>query len=458
MPLSRRKPFKYKSDKVSKPPKTSRTEMSPEMRAFIVGAYVASRDGYASQRDLTALVQRTQPAICKLVRRTEKKVMESGLDLWDPILYKNDLGRGRSALLTQEQKDAIIAITTQDRHHREQESWQAIKHNNFSSIVPDISVSTFENIMYEAGYSRRKPGSKPPLTPAQKEERYQWALAHNPDLYEEYDNLSFNFRTVCFTDETPARIGDQRGMIRTWCKDDEIYDDDVKKDRKAPGTALQFFGAFRYNNKGPCHVYYHETQEEIDEGQRALEWENLVTKAQSNSSQLTARRALSILNESDVNLRRSTRKLQHVKKHDYHRGIRSRGGVDGYRHREEALKKVVPWIQQMQHQGLECKLLEDGAPAHKSRIANDYLTVEKISKIWWAGHSPDVNATEHAWPIMRKHVTKQFTPSRTEQQCEQQWIAAWEALPIESINEWVDHVPEMVRRILRNHGNNNFHG
>ncbi|KAF2828839.1 hypothetical protein CC86DRAFT_368963 [Ophiobolus disseminans] len=31
---------------------------------------------------------------------------------------------------------------------------------------------------------------------------------------------------------------DQRGMIRTWCKDDEVYDEDIKKDRKAPGTAL----------------------------------------------------------------------------------------------------------------------------------------------------------------------------------------------------------------------------
>ncbi|KAF2034194.1 hypothetical protein EK21DRAFT_85637 [Setomelanomma holmii] len=276
-----------------------------------------------------------------------------------------------------------------------------------------MSISTFENVMYKAGYCRHG---------------------------------------------TPAQIGDQRGLIRTWCRDDEVYNQDVKKDRKAPGAALQFFGAFRYNNKGPCHVYYHETQEEIDEGERALEWENLVTKAQSNSSQLTARAALQVLKESDVNLRRSTRKLQHVKKHDYHRGIRGRGGVDGYRHREGALKKVVPWIQAMKHQGLECKLLEDRAPAHKSRIANDYLTVEQVEKIGWAGHSPDVNATEHAWPLLRKHVTRKFTPSKSELECEQQWIVLWEALPIEAINRWVDQVPEMVRRIIRNGGNNNFHG
>ena len=83
---------------------------------------IASRDGYASQRDLTALVQRTQPANCKLIKLTEEKAKDSGFNLWDSVLYENVIGRGRSALLNQEQKDAIIALTTSDREHREQES------------------------------------------------------------------------------------------------------------------------------------------------------------------------------------------------------------------------------------------------------------------------------------------------------------------------------------------------
>ncbi|KAF2822661.1 hypothetical protein CC86DRAFT_458446 [Ophiobolus disseminans] len=280
--------------------------------------------------------------------------------------------------------------------------------------------------MYEAGYSRRKPDGNPPF----------------PELR----------RESVFT-----RIGEQQGIIRTWARPDEIFDDDIKKDRKPMGAALQFFGAFRYN-KGPCHVYYHETQEEIAAGEVALKFENDVTRAQSNSSQITARRALQVLNEADVNLRRSTRKLQHVKKHDYHRGIQTRGGVDGYRHREGALKKVVPWVQDMKKRGLKCVLLEDGAPPHKSRIANNYLTVEKVEKMAWAGHSPDVNASEHAWPVLRRHVTKQFTPTRTAEETEAQWVKAWDALSIERINKWVEQVPEVVRRIIRSGGKNNFHG
>jgi hypothetical protein len=42
--------------------------------------------------------------------------------------------------------------------------------------------------MYEAGYSRAKQGYKPELTEKDKKERYEWALAYNPDKHEKYDN------------------------------------------------------------------------------------------------------------------------------------------------------------------------------------------------------------------------------------------------------------------------------
>jgi len=156
--LKRRKPFKYKDDKIVKPSKSSRTEMSAVQRAFVVGAVVASRDGYASTNALSKLMQRDQSGLSKLVRRIEKKAEEGNHDIWDSMLYENNLGRGRSSILTQEQKDVIIALTISDREHRQQEAWQAIKHGNFNSIVPEISTTTFEKVMYEAGYSRRRPG------------------------------------------------------------------------------------------------------------------------------------------------------------------------------------------------------------------------------------------------------------------------------------------------------------
>jgi hypothetical protein len=35
-------------------------------------------------------------------------------------------------------------------------------------------------------------------------------------------------------------------------------------------------------------------------------------------------------------------------------------------------------INSLKEKGIPCLLLQDGAPAHKSRISRDYLTVERI--------------------------------------------------------------------------------
>ncbi|KAF2818565.1 hypothetical protein CC86DRAFT_375765 [Ophiobolus disseminans] len=152
--LNWRKPYKYKDNKVVKAPKTLRKEMSAVQRAFVVGAIVASRNGYASARALSNLMPQSRQGLSQLVQRITKRAEESGLSLWDNILYENDLGRGRSALLSQEQKDAIINITTSNRNHREQESWQAIKEGNFNAIAPEMSISTFKNVIEESAINR----------------------------------------------------------------------------------------------------------------------------------------------------------------------------------------------------------------------------------------------------------------------------------------------------------------
>jgi hypothetical protein len=379
----------------------------------------------------------------------------------DPRCFENPTNRGATKRLTDAQEQKIIELVTSDREHREKEAWQYIFQGDLEAIgIPKISVSSLENILYRAGYSRQRPGWKPALTPSEENERYQWALLHNPDRDEEGDNLGFNFHTVCYTDETPARIGEQRGMQRAWAKEGEQYHQDIKKDRKAQHLSLMFYGAFMYNYKGPCRIYPRETKEEKEAAEVALAQENAERAAHLDLTQTRARSALRILNETDSNGQYNTRKRQYIpSKMDYHRGIRAKGGVDGFRHREGALKKVVPWLEQLQAQGVDVLLLEDGAPPHKSRISNDYLDVHFIEKISWPGHSPDVNASEHAWPWQRRYITRNNkTPSRNEAEVIQHWEDAWEALPIEVINGWVDRIPEVVRRIIRHHGKNDFHG
>jgi hypothetical protein len=219
---------------------------------------------------------------------------------------------------------------------------------------------------------------------------------------------------------------------------------------------MQFYGCFTYNEKGPCYIYRKETDAQKAKAAINLAAENLHNKSQREDLVSTARTALREMGDADVN---QMRKQAWSKAMELKRNDRTRGGVDGYRHREEVLKPlVVPWLKQLKQKGkTDLLLLEDSAPAHISRFDTKFLDVNGIKKLCWPGHSPDVNAEEHAWPWIRRHITNDFEPSRNEDECELQWITEWKKLPQGVINKWIDSIPGVVRQIIAHSGDNSFH-
>ncbi|KAF1995096.1 hypothetical protein P154DRAFT_556935 [Amniculicola lignicola CBS 123094] len=260
--IDRWKPYKYKVHK-QKQNLTKRRESTAVERAFNSTANV---------------VGISQSGVSRLVERVKERAEASGLSIDDPSLYDNDFGRA----------------------HREKNSRQAIKDGDSKAIMDSISVSTFENVMYEAGYSRKAPGFRPPLTEDEKQKRYKWALAHNPDLHEIGDNKGFNFRRVVYTDETPARAGDQRGIKRSWCCEGEEYHQDVKRAKIRPVCTLQFYGAFTYNENGPCHIYRKETNEMKHKAGIALKKDNEKRQQDCEVAVNAARRVLRSMNDLSI--------------------------------------------------------------------------------------------------------------------------------------------------------------
>jgi hypothetical protein len=116
---NRRKPFKYTRTPTQRVSKTLRTEIPPETRAFIAGAVLF---GNAKQSAIADALQRPQGAISKILNRIKERAEAGSFDIWDPILFTNEIGCGRREVLDDAQKQEIIRITTQDRNHREQES------------------------------------------------------------------------------------------------------------------------------------------------------------------------------------------------------------------------------------------------------------------------------------------------------------------------------------------------
>ena len=121
--------------------------------------------------------------------------------------------------------------------------------------------------------------------------------------------------------------------MRTWCCEGDRQDNDVKHNCNRKDYCLQFYAAFCYNSKGPCHVYREETEAGKQEAAAHIQRLNVDQKTRNNKLQIYARQALYGISESDVNSCYNTRKKQYVPlKMDYHRGNRARGGVDSYRH------------------------------------------------------------------------------------------------------------------------------
>lgn len=75
----------------------------------------------------------------------------------------------------------------------------------------------------------------------------------------------------------------------------------------------------------------------------------------------------------------------------------------------------------------------------------------------WPSKPPDINASEHPWPWIRRHVTQDFHPSRNEEMCATQWAIEWGNIPQSQMDKWVDGIPEVVRQIIQFKGDNCFH-
>ncbi|KAF2621961.1 hypothetical protein BU25DRAFT_426074 [Macroventuria anomochaeta] len=122
MPISHRKSFKYKQNKVVKQPRIGRTELTAVEHAFTIGALMSIRGDYDSQHKLAEAMGFSKGKLTMFAQRVEKEAEGLGVFLWDEILYENDQGRCQSLLLTQEQRDCIISIVTSTRTNCEKES------------------------------------------------------------------------------------------------------------------------------------------------------------------------------------------------------------------------------------------------------------------------------------------------------------------------------------------------
>ena len=136
----------------------------------------------------------------------------------------------------------LTKLATTDRNAREKPSAVLGYEHGFSS-------TTILKVLKRNGFKSSKPTKKPGLTPSMMEARYQFALRFEHWEIEDW-------KKVIWTDEISVCIGSRRGRkIRVWRTIKEMYHKTCIRTRYKSFQEFMFWGSFRYDKKGPCHIW-----------------------------------------------------------------------------------------------------------------------------------------------------------------------------------------------------------
>lgn len=98
--------------------------------------------------------------------------------------------------------------------------------------------------------------------------------------------------------------------------------------------------------------------------------------------------------------------------------------------------------------------MDDNARPHRSRMVNDYLEENNITRMDWPPNSPDQNPIEHAWDMLKRAIQRRVHQPRTVNELVQAAIQEWDRIPAENFNNLIRSVPSRLDSCIRARGGN----
>ena len=187
-----------------------------------------------------------------------------------------------------------------------------------------------------------------------------------------------------------------------------------------------FWACFTYNHKGPCHIYYPETLKQRAENEERMEQlnEEEIIKECRAEFKAQEREKESLWDERGQKWLAKRASWEVYWKNHQFKKTAKRGGVDNIRYTYEVIKPLlIPFYKEITLQDhdpdtFECDRLpflfqQDNAPSHSSKWTLRVLKKAGIPLLEHIGNSPDMNAIEGTWMLIRISITKEWNAPHT---------------------------------------------
>lgn len=419
---------------------TMHTEIST--RALIIGLKSTGKTT-VEVAELTNIPARTINAIYARAISRGFDTNRRPLEIHDT--YLADAPRsGRPSKQKTDIQTEVLSKVRFDRYGREKTCADIAGELSLSGI--DISAVTIWRILRKAGLKKTKPTRKPGLTQKMKDERLQWCLTYRDWTLEDWKN-------VIWTDETSVVLLHRRGGYRIWRSKHEAFLRSCIRERWKGNSELMFWGCFSYDKKGPCHCWLPETAAERRDSEILIQQWNTelepILRSQWELQTGIRRLNLRQLPGPKPTWRWNTRtgKLSRSK---------AKGGIDWYRyHIKVLIPKLLPFAQECMITRPSTIVQEDKAPSYAHQYQQRVFDIAGVKRLLWPGNSPDLNAIEPAWPWLKRFTTKKGAP-KNRAEALRIWQQAWNLLPQECIQQWIERLPRHIEEIIRLDGGNEY--
>ena len=98
------------------------------------------------------------------------------------------------------------------------------------------------------------------------------------------------------------------------------------------------------------------------------------------------------------------------------------------------------------------KVVEDGAPVHRSKVAQSFRDTHAMDTLPHPAQSPDMNPIEHVWYLIKIGINKRAVKPRNEEELKRALLEEWEKIDIKIINNLIDSMPRRVEQLVEVRG------